>query len=335
MDTGAQISVLSADLAQKAWRIRAPAQYIPHTVDGTTMSTVCDLIADCDIGGQIIKQHRFTVFKDCTYPAILGMDLFSALNVKIHIGNIECSQSADTINTKNRLTRQSGSTPVVGQLRTDGDKLRMDNGVLVLLRRDGDKEERRAFLPIGVAERVLKVLHDDKGHFGFAKTKEAVKSRYFWFNWQKDVKHWCNSCETCLRRKYPTVLERQPTGQLPAPTRPFRWWHMDFAGPLPKTTRGNKYIFALTGPFTKWPEAFAVPDQSAQTTAEVVYREIVCRYGVPDGLHADQGKNFEANLMRELCKRLDIQRTRSSPANPQGNGQAERTNRTLAERLAI
>ena len=32
------------------------------------------------------------------------------------MGNIECSQSADTINTKNRLTRQSGSTPVVGRI---------------------------------------------------------------------------------------------------------------------------------------------------------------------------------------------------------------------------
>ncbi len=108
--------LLSADLAQKARGIRAPAQYIPHTVDGSIMSTVCDLIADCDIGGQIIKQHHFTVVKDCTYPAILGMDLFSVLNVKIHMGNIQCSQSADTINTKNRLTRQSGSTPVVGRI---------------------------------------------------------------------------------------------------------------------------------------------------------------------------------------------------------------------------
>jgi hypothetical protein len=36
--------------------------------------------------------------------------------------------------------------------------------------------------------------------------------------------------------------------------------------------------------------------------------------------------------MRELCKRLEIQRTRSSSANPQGNGQAERN---LAERLAM
>ena len=39
--------------------------------------------------------------------------------------------------------------------------------------------------------------------------------------------------------------------------------------------------------------------------------------------------------MKELCQRLGIRRTRSSPFNPQGNGQAERTNRTLAERLAM
>ena len=67
----------------------------------------------------------------------------------------------------------------------------------------------------------------------------------------------------------------------------------------------------------------------------MIYQGIVCRYGVPEGLHADQGRNFEAQLMKELCQRLGIRRTRSSPFNPQGNGQAERTNRTLAERLAM
>ena len=39
--------------------------------------------------------------------------------------------------------------------------------------------------------------------------------------------------------------------------------------------------------------------------------------------------------MKELCQRLGIKRTRSSSFNPQGNGQAERTNRTLVERLAM
>ena len=69
LDTGAQISVLSEDLVRTARGMRTSAQYIPHTVDGATMNTVCDLITDCEIGGQIIKQHRFTVVRGCTYPA--------------------------------------------------------------------------------------------------------------------------------------------------------------------------------------------------------------------------------------------------------------------------
>ena len=40
----------------------------------------------------------------------------------------------------------------------------------------------------------------------------------------------------------------------------------------------------------------------------------MCRYRVPEGLHADQGRNSEADLMSELCKRLDMPRTRSSLA---------------------
>jgi hypothetical protein len=42
--------VLSADVAQKARGQRAQAQYIPHTVDGSTMNTVCDLIQSSTLG---------------------------------------------------------------------------------------------------------------------------------------------------------------------------------------------------------------------------------------------------------------------------------------------
>lgn len=213
----------------------------------------------------------------------------------------------------------------VNSLCAEGDKLKIDNRLLVLLTRHGDSEERRVILPRGVAERVLRVLHDDSGRFGPARTTAAVRSCYFWFNWQRLARDWCSSYETCLRRKCPTVPDRQPIGELPMPDRPFLWWHMDFGRPFPTIPRGNRYIFALTDPFTKWPEAFAVPDQSAQTIAEVVYREIVCLYSVPESLHADQGRNFEANMVHEQCKRLDNKKTRSALANPQGNGQAERT----------
>ena len=47
-----------------------------------------------------------------------------------------------------------------------------------------------------------------------------------------------------------------------------------------------------------------MPDQTAKTIADMIYQGVLCRYGVPEGLHADQGRNFEAQLMKELVNDL-------------------------------
>ena len=90
-----------------------------------------------------------------------------------------------------------------------------------------------------------------------------------------------------------------------------------------------RFIFSLTDPLSKWVEAFPVPDQTLKTTAEVLLREIICRYGIPEVLHSDQGKNFESELLQELHTRQDIRRSRSAPYNPQCNGQVEHMNQNL------
>ncbi|CAI5670428.1 unnamed protein product [Oreochromis niloticus] len=51
--------------------------------------------------------------------------------------------------------------------------------------------------------------------------------------------------------------------------------------------------------FTKWPEAYAFPDQNAVTTAERLVNEMFCRFGVPEKLHSNQGRNFEAAVFKE------------------------------------
>ena len=43
----------------------------------------------------------------------------------------------------------------------------------------------------------------------------------------------------------------------------------------------------------------------------------------------DQGRNFESELLKHICKLLKIQKKRTTAYRPQTNGQAERTNRTL------
>ena len=79
----------------------------------------------------------------------------------------------------------------------------------------------------------------------------------------------------------------------------------------------------VTDHFTKWVEIFAVTDQSAITTASVILNEVIARYGAPLSIHSDLESNYESQLFQELCKLMEVRKTRTSVRNPKGNGQAE------------
>ena len=77
---------------------------------------------------------------------------------------------------------------------------------------------------------------------------------------------------------------------------------IDIVGPLPETEAGNRYIMVVGDYFSKWMEAYPIPNQTAETVAERFVHEFVCRFGVPVELHSDQGKNFEASVFKEMCR---------------------------------
>ena len=104
-------------------------------------------------------------------------------------------------------------------------------------------------------------------------------------------------------------------------------------GPLPVTSSGKKYILVLVDQFTKWVEFYPMADQGAETTARKLVEEFISRWGCPLELHSDQGRNFQSELFSEVCKLLEITRTRTTPYRPSANGQVERYNRTLLQML--
>ena len=70
------------------------------------------------------------------------------------------------------------------------------------------------------------------------------------------------------------------------------------------------------------------------TVANAIIDEWITNFGAPDVIHADQGWNFKSEIMQDICRIFVIEKTRSTPYHPQGNGQVERFNRIIADTLS-
>jgi transposase InsO family protein len=105
-------------------------------------------------------------------------------------------------------------------------------------------------------------------------------------------------------------------------------------GPMAETSQGNRFIIVATDYLTKWPEARATSDETAETAAKFLYEDILTRHGAPKELLSDRGRTFVNKTVAELCKRLEVRQTLASAYHPQTNGLVERFNGTLIETLA-
>jgi len=93
--------------------------------------------------------------------------------------------------------------------------------------------------------------------------------------------------------------------------------------------RGKRYLLTMVDRATKWPEAIPLNDISAQSVTNVLYREWIARYGVPQNITTDQGRQFESKLFNALAKALGANKYTTTAYHPQSNGKVERWHRAL------
>ena len=173
--------------------------------------------------------------------------------------------------------------------------------------------------------------HPTAGHFGKDATHNKINTRFWWKGMYKDIEDYIKRCDSCQRRG-----NKGGTGYLnPIKVgKPFERIGIDFVGPLERTKNGNKYILVVTDYLTKWPEAIAMKEATAENVVEFIYKGIICTHGCPKVILSDRGTHFRNKLVDGLCEKFEIKHKLSSPYHPQTNGLVERFNRTLCESLA-
>ena len=251
------------------------------------------------------------------------------------IGYVLQAKENDTKPTRDDL---KGKSLAVRHLIELWDRLDVDDGTL-RRRYQEEKPDKRTWnllvVPQALREELLQDLHGGVmgGHLGAEKTLGRLRERFYWPGSTRDVSECCRTCANCATKKTPAPKQRAPLQTIKAGY-PLQIVAVDITGPFPESVNGNSYILDACDYFTRWTEAYAIPNQEATTVARKLVNELFCRFSPPEQLHSDQGRQFESELVHEICRVLGISKSRTTPYHPQSDGLVERFNKTLQHMLA-
>lgn len=203
-------------------------------------------------------------------------------------------------------------------------------GTTLTLACDMSTGSPRPFVPLTLRRRIFEHFHSFS-HPGIKATQKLVSERYVWPGMNTDLRNWARACLPCQRCKIQRHT-RSPFQKFLLPGDRFLKVHIDIVGPLPPS-KGYRYLLTIVDRFTRWPEAAPISDVTAETIANAFVNIWVSRFGVPEEVVTDRGRQFESAFFHHLSRLLGMHHQRITAYHPQANGLVERFHRQLKAAL--
>ena len=236
----------------------------------------------------------------------------------------------DKMNVQEMNSENNWTTPLKAYLRSgilpDGKetarKLKVQASRFVIIR---DVLYKKGFfrpylrcLSHKEADYVMREIHEAIcGNHSGARSlvHKIIRAGYYWPTMLKDAQAYIKTCDKCQRF---SNLIRQPSEELTPMTAswPFTQWGLDIMGPFLTALRQLKFLVIGIDYFTKLVEAEALATITEKNIRNFVWRNIICRYGIPRVLVFDNGRQFDNSAFRDFYSELGIKNHYSSPAHP-------------------
>ncbi|GFV99617.1 retrovirus-related Pol polyprotein from transposon 412 [Trichonephila clavipes] len=143
----------------------------------------------------------------------------------------------------------------------------------------------------------------------------------------KDVDEFVKTCDSCQRVGKPRDKAKAPLKLVPIISEVFSKINIDAVGPLPVSTKQNRYLITSICVASKYPEAIPVESITSPNVIDALL-SIFSRIGFPREIQSDLGTSFTSELTTTFFNKFGIKVTRSSVSHPQSNA-VERVHRTI------
>ena len=209
------------------------------------------------------------------------------------------------------------------------------DGVLYRKEKILGQEFEQLCLPRSRRAEAIKLAHQvGGGHLAAKKTKERLKLSFTWPTIAADVKHACQVCDECQKRRRVTVYDRIPIAPVPCNEKVFDCWVMDCLGPLfPNQKVKYNYCLVLCDRVSRFPVAFCLPSLNAKCVCNALL-QLFQMTGIPSVIQSDCGTNFTSKLTRTFLQMLGCSPRFNVPGRPQQSGLVERLIGTLKNMIS-